>query len=71
MRVARYEDLPADPTAAFGATVRSAHLDRARALRARPGRCFRFYNAKSRHQGPGRRTPDEMYAGSGSWPNAA
>ena len=28
-------------------------------------------NAERRHQGLGRRTPDEVYAGSGSWPKAA
>ena len=39
--------------------------------RAGLGRYFRFYNAERRHQGLGRRTPDEVYAGSGSWPKAA
>ena len=41
------------------------------AARAGLGRYFRFYNAERRHQGLGRRTPDEVYAGSGSWPKAA
>ena len=36
------------------------------AARAGLGRYFRFYNAERRHQGLGRRTPDEVYAGSGS-----
>ena len=30
------------------------------AARAGLGRYFRFYNAKRRHQGLGRRTPDEV-----------
>ena len=41
------------------------------AARAGLGRCFRFYNAEHRHQGLGRRTPDEVYSSSGSWPKAA
>ena len=41
------------------------------AARAGLGRYFRFYNAERRHQGLGRRTPDAVYAGSGSWPKAA
>ena len=39
--------------------------------RAGMGCYFRFDNAGRRHQGLGRRTPDEAYAGSGSWPKAA
>ena len=41
------------------------------AARAGLGRYFRFYNAERRHQGLGRRTPDAVYADSGSWPEAA
>ena len=41
------------------------------AARAGSGRSFRSYNAERRHQGLGRRIPDEVYAGSGSWPKAA
>ena len=41
------------------------------AVRARLGRYFRFYNAERRHQGLGRRSPDAVYADSGSWPKAA
>ena len=41
------------------------------AARAGLGRYFRFYNAERRHQGLGRRTPDAVYADSGSWPKAA
>ena len=41
------------------------------AARAGLGRSFRFYNSGRRHQGLGRRTPDEVYSGSGSWPKAA
>ena len=40
------------------------------AARAGLGRYFRFYNAERRHQGLGR-TPDAVYADSGSWPKAA
>ncbi len=39
--------------------------------RAGLGRTFRFYNAERRHQGLGRRTPDEVYADIGSWLRAA
>ena len=38
------------------------------AARAGLGRSFRFYNAERRHQGLGRRIPDEVYAGSGYGP---
>ena len=41
------------------------------AVRTGLGRYFRFYNAERRHQGLGRRTPDAVYADSGSWPKAA
>ncbi len=41
------------------------------AARVGLGRSFRFYNAKRRHQGLGRRTPDAVYADSDSWPKAA
>ena len=40
------------------------------AARAGTGRSFRFYDAERRHQGLRRRTPDKVYAGSGSWPKA-
>ena len=33
-------------------------------------RYFQFYHAERRNRGLGRRTPDEVYAGSGSWPKA-
>ena len=35
------------------------------------GSASRLYNAERRHQGLGRRTPDAVYADSGSWPKAA
>ena len=41
------------------------------AARAGMDRCFRFHDVERRHQGLGRRTPDEAYAGSGSWTKAA
>ena len=42
------------------------------AARAGLGRYFRFYQCRAPSSGPGRRTPDEVYAGgSGSWPKAA
>ena len=41
------------------------------AARAGLGRSFRFYDARRRRQGLGRRTPDAVYADSGSWPKAA
>ena len=41
------------------------------AARSGLGRYFGFYNTQRRHQGLGRRTPDEVYADSGSWPKAA
>ena len=35
------------------------------------GTYFRFYNAERRHQSLNRQTPDQVYAGSTSWPRAA
>ena len=41
------------------------------AARAALARYFRFYNAERRHQRLNRRTPDAVYAGERSWPDAA